>query len=110
MHWNSFLTNSVYRNEVGIYEGGLYYGQGVFRPSENSMMRDNLEYFNAPSRLAIFKRIMELSGEGYSLEKFLEYDEAQHVIKAPALHPPVKATAASKRHASKRTALPRLLP
>ena len=74
------------------------------------MMRDNLEYFNAPSRLAIFKRIMELSGEGYSLEKFLEYDEAQHVIKAPALHPPVKATAASKRHASKRTALPRLLP
>lgn len=110
VHWNSFLTNSVYRNEVGIYEGGLYYGQGVFRPSENSMMRDNLEYFNAPSRLAIFKRIMELSGEGYSLEKFLEYDEAQHVIKAPALHPPVKATAASKRHASKRTALPRLLP
>ena len=38
------------------------------------MMRDNYEYYNAPSRLAIYKRIMELSGEGYSFQKFLEYD------------------------------------
>jgi hypothetical protein len=109
VHWHSFLTNYVYRNEVGIYEGGLSYGQGVFRPSESSMMRDNLEYFNAPSRLAIFKRIMELSGEGYSLEKFLEYDEAQHVIKAPKRHTPSKAAAVAARHAAKHTAAPRLI-
>ena len=108
VHWHSFLTNYIYRNEVGIYEGGLSYGQGVFRPSESSMMRDNLEYFNAPSRLAIFKRIMELSGEGYSLEKFLEYDEAQHVIKAPKRHTPSKAAVAA-RHAAKHTAAPRLI-
>ena len=38
------------------------------------MMRDNLEYFNAPSRWAIYKRIMELSGETASFSKFLEYD------------------------------------
>ena len=86
VHWHSFLSNELYRNEVGIYEGGLLYGQGVFRSSESSMMRDYAEYFNVPSRLAIFKRILELSGEGYSLEKFLEYDEAQHIIKAPKRH------------------------
>ena len=109
VHWSSFLTNHTYRNEVGIYEGALLYGQGVFRPSEDSMMRNNVEYFNAPSRLAIFKRIMEISGEGYSLEKFLEYDEAQHIIKAPKLHTPLKAAAAPSRHAGQ-TARPKIIP
>ena len=109
VHWSSFLTNHTYRNEVGIYEGALLYGQGVFRPSEDSMMRNNAEYFNAPSRLAIFKRIMELSGEGYTLEKFLEYDEAQHIIKAPKRHTPAKASAASSRHAGQ-TARPKMIP
>ena len=109
VHWSSFLTNHTYRNEVGIYEGALLYGQGVFRPSEDSMMRNNAEYFNAPSRLAIFKRIMELSGEGYTLEKFLEYDEAQHIIKAPKRHTPAKASAASGRHAGQ-TARPKMIP
>ena len=83
VHWHAFLTNDTYKNEVSIYEGGLLYSRGVFRSSENSMMRDYAEFFNAPSRLAIFKRIMELSGEGYSLEKFLEYDEDCHTIRAP---------------------------
>ena len=38
------------------------------------MMNLNVEYYNAPSRWAIYKRIMELSGEDCSFEKFLEYD------------------------------------
>ena len=38
------------------------------------MMNENMEYFNAPSRWAIYKRIMELSGETASFDKFLEYD------------------------------------
>ena len=72
--WSAFLSDNRYKDEVGIFEGGSLYSKGVYRPSENSMMRDNLEYFNAPSRWAIYKRIMELSGEEASFDKFLEYD------------------------------------
>ena len=72
--WSVFLSDERYKDEVGIFEGGSLYAKGAYRPSENSMMRDNYEYFNAPSRWAIYKRIMELSGEEASFQKFLEYD------------------------------------
>ena len=73
--WSAFLSDERYRDEVGIFEGGAaYYTKGVYRPSVNSMMNAEVEYFNAPSRWAIYKRIMELSGEDYSFETFLEYD------------------------------------
>jgi hypothetical protein len=38
------------------------------------MMNDNWEYYNAPSRWAIYQRIMKLSGETPTFAKFLEYD------------------------------------
>ena len=72
--WSAFLSDDRYKGEVGIYEGGATFSYGVYRPSVNSMMRENMEYFNAPSRWAIYKRIMELSGETPSFSKFLEYD------------------------------------
>lgn len=75
VRWSAFLSDDRYKNEVGIFEGGALYSLGAYRPSQNSMMRENMEYFNAPSRWAIYKRIMELSGENYSFETFLEYDE-----------------------------------
>ena len=72
--WSAFLADDRYKDEVGIFEGGGTYGKGVYRPSQDSMMRYDDEYYNAPSRWAIYKRIMELSGETASFEKFLEYD------------------------------------
>ena len=72
--WSAFLTDERYKDEVGIFEGGSLYSKGAYRPTIHSMMNDNYEYFNAPSRWAIYKRIMELSGEEASFEKFLEYD------------------------------------
>ena len=72
--WADFLKDSRYKDEVGIYEGGCNVTNGVYRPSVNSMMRFNDEYFNAPSRWAIYQRIMKLSGETPSFSKFLEYD------------------------------------
>ncbi|MBR5176263.1 MAG: Ig-like domain-containing protein [Bacteroidales bacterium] len=72
--WNMFLSDERYKDEVGIYEGGGRYYKGVYRPSENSMMHQEMEYYNAPSRWAIYKRIMELSGETASFDNFLEYD------------------------------------
>ena len=72
--WSVFLSDERYKNEVGIFEGGSLYGKGAYRPSVTSIMRDGYEFFNAPSRWAIYKRIMELSGEEASFDKFLEYD------------------------------------
>ena len=73
--WNYFLTDERYKDQVGIFEGaGGPFSTGIYRPSEDSIMNHNVEYYNAPSRWAIYKRIMELSGEEASFEKFLEYD------------------------------------
>ena len=72
--WKAFLTNALYTGKVGIFEGGLTFQLGVYRSSQTSIMQDYSNEFNAPSRAAIYKRIMELSGEGYSFDKFLEYD------------------------------------
>ena len=72
--WSAFLSDERYKDEVGVIEGGSLYSKGVYRPSGDSMMNQNAEYFNAPSRWAIYKRIMELSGETASFDKFLEYD------------------------------------
>jgi len=80
--WAHFLNDSRYANEgLGIYEGAYLYGYGVYRPTKNSMMRNNYAtgvQFNAPSREQIYKRIMKLSeGESwtYDYEEFVKYDE-----------------------------------
>ena len=74
VRWSSFLSDSRYKDEVGVFEGGGTYWKGVYRPSADSMMNSSMGYFNAPSRWAIYKRIMELSGETASFSKFLQYD------------------------------------
>ena len=38
-------------------------------------MTHNEGGFNAPSRWSIYKHIMEIAGEDYSFETFLEYDK-----------------------------------
>ena len=76
--WEHFLNDSRYSVEgLGVYEGGWLYGHGIYRPTLNSMMRYNNTGFNAPSREAIYKRVMKLS-EGdswtYDYDKFVEFD------------------------------------
>lgn len=77
--WNAFLSDDRYKDEIGIYEGALNCTTGAYRPSMDSMMNYNVEYFNAPSRLAIYKRIMKLS-EGqdwqFDYEEFVKWDQA----------------------------------
>lgn len=61
--------------KVGIYEGGYYYVKGVWRSeSQSIMLESSYLYFNAFCREQIVKRILEISGEGYTFEKFLEKD------------------------------------
>lgn len=75
--WAHFLKDSRYTKEVGIYKGAWNWPDHLWRPSDNSVMRNDYTRFNAPSREAIYKRIMKLS-EGddweYSYDKFVIYD------------------------------------
>ena len=74
IRWSAFLADDRYKDEIGIYEGAATYQTGAYRPTVNSMMNENVEFFNAPCRWAIYKQIMKRSGEEASFDKFLEYD------------------------------------
>lgn len=77
--WSEFLSDDRYTSEgLGIYEGACTYIKGAYRPTENSMMNENTNGFNAPSRRAIYNRIMEDgTGNTPTYENFLTFDQ-QH--------------------------------
>lgn len=74
IRWAHLLSDNRYADEVDIFEGCLTFSEGAYRPTNYSVMRENVGGFNAPSREAIFKRIMLLSGETYHYENFVAYD------------------------------------
>lgn len=85
-YWNVSLTNSGdyynfknsdYSGEVGFIEGAWTFSSGIYRPTEGGMMQNNNGVFNAPSRHAIYHRIItETEGVGaYSWSKFKDYDQ-----------------------------------
>ena len=78
VRWAKFLADTRYQNEgLGVFEGGLTYWTGVWRATENSIMKDNTGGFNAPSREAIYYRIHKLAYGAdwqYDYEKFVEWD------------------------------------
>ena len=89
--WSKFISDSRYSGKVGVYEGGYTYVYGVYRPTDYSIMRHNTGGFNAPSREAIYKKIMKFS-EGdawtYDYETFVAFDaparSAEAVTRAAA--------------------------
>lgn len=72
--WSSLIFNPDYSVEVDVFEGGMGYTRGIYRSEINSCMNYGIPYYNAISRIQILKRIMEKSGEGFSMEKFLAVD------------------------------------
>ena len=78
VNWTVFLSDGRYQYDgLGVFEGGFTYWTGVWRPTENSIMRHNTGGFNAPSRECIYIRIHKLAyGESwqYDYEEFVEYD------------------------------------
>ena len=86
--WAKYLEDSRYRYDgLGVYEGGCTYWSGVWRPTENSIMRYNTGGFNAPSREAIWYRLHKLaygSGWTYNHEEFVEYDARNRKTSASA--------------------------
>ena len=75
--WSRFLEDERYTDEhISIIEGACTYATGVFRPTEKSMMNENDTGFNAPSRKAIYDRVMK-EGQGtedYDYESFVSFD------------------------------------
>lgn len=76
--WARFAADSRYASEnLGTFEGSGLFEFGMYRPTQNSMMRFNNCPFNAPSREAIYKYVMQES-EGpswkYDYETFVAFD------------------------------------
>lgn len=95
--WKDFISNPDYEVEgIGLYEGALYtIAKGIYRPSDTSIMysSEGKDYFNAPSRWAIYQRIMKLAGEECTFENFLEYDKKNlEAIKAKSWQNKVRKT------------------
>ena len=60
---------------VGIYEGGMVYGKGIWRSEEISCMDDNRAYFSAYQRYLIVQRIFDIVGEAFDYDTFLSNDK-----------------------------------
>lgn len=74
VYWAHLIGHPQYPY-VGIHKGGFYYFDGVWKSESTSAMeKRNCSYFNAICRELLVKRILELSGEGYTFEKFLAKD------------------------------------
>ena len=84
IYWKDFIGRPKY-SMVNAYEGGGLYAYGIWRPEYNSCMNNNVDYFNAPSRWAIVKRIMELAGESYTIEQFMIDDKIIPASNVPSL-------------------------
>ena len=91
IRWSHFINDTRYANDgLGAYEGGLTYWTGVWRPTENSIMRYNTGGFNAPSREAIYYRIHKLAyGDSwqYDYEEFVKYDAINRKAAASSYNP-----------------------
>ena len=79
--WSDFLTDPRYDGQgLGVFEGACTYWSGAYRSTEESMMRNNILGFNAPSRRAIYQKVIE-RGERRtpSLEEFISFDQQTYV-------------------------------
>ncbi len=75
--WKHFIFDPRYSNEVDVYEGAYGVTRGAWRPELNSCMNYGIPYFNAISRQSIMQRILDYSGEGFSMEKFYSFDSTE---------------------------------
>ena len=76
--WTKFIYDAEFSNEkIGTYEGGYTFFKGVYRPSEESMMRSNDAPFNAPSRQVIYNKVMKMALDRTpTYQEFVEFDKA----------------------------------
>lgn len=83
VRWAHLLADPRYAHEgLGVFEGAFQYPKGIFRSTEEGMMRSDYAkgaVFNAPGRELIYKQVMQYSeGPGWTFdyETFVKFDEA----------------------------------
>ena len=69
VQWADMIFDPRYSNYVDVFEGGYGYTRGVWRPESNSCMNYAIPYYNAISRLDITRRVFELAGEPFEIER-----------------------------------------
>lgn len=72
--WAEYIFDPAYSDRVDVFEGGYGYTRGIYRSEANSCMNYGIPYYNTPSRLAIWKRIKQYAGEGWTKEEFRAQD------------------------------------
>ena len=72
--WAEFIFDPAYSDYVDVFEGGYGFTRGIYRPEANSCMNYGIPYYNTPSRLAIYRRILDYAGESFSMSTFRAQD------------------------------------
>ena len=72
--WAEFIFDTDYSDYVDVYEGGYGFTRGIYRPEVNSCMNYGIPYYNTPSRLSIYRRILDYAGEEFRMENFRAQD------------------------------------
>lgn len=74
--WEDFIGRNGYGN-VGLFEGGNYWPYGIWRCEEFNCMINNVHYYSAYCRYLQVKRIMDIAGEDFNINKFIEKDKVK---------------------------------
>lgn len=74
VNWADLIFDPRYSDKVDVFEGAYGVTRGVYRAEINSCMNYGIPYFSAAARLDIMRRILEYSGEGFTMEKFYATD------------------------------------
>lgn len=86
--WKHFIGRAGYESE-GAYEGGYYFATGVWRPSNQSIMRDlSHRYFNAISRETIVRKVFSKIYKPFDMDDFYLRDLPPARLRAPLGTPP----------------------
>lgn len=72
--WSDFVRHPSYSSFVDVFEGAMGSSRGIFRSEQNSCMSSRIPYYNTISRHELMRRILECSGEEFSMDLFLEND------------------------------------
>jgi hypothetical protein len=75
--WAHLIFDSRYAQQVDMWEGGWRHARGMYRSDAQSVMSTFIPYYNTISRQAIVKRILEYSGETFTLDKFFATDKME---------------------------------
>ena len=100
IRWHNFLSDARYAGEgLGVFEGAFYANSGWYRPSDNSVMRNQFEEgggrFKAPSREAIYQwTLFRAYGGGREwadwpsfLDEYYDYETFVALDKTPSPSP-----------------------